>query len=400
MKPLVHALVFLIVLSTVNAIGISPPRIIAEGMNRGTQIEKLVFLSGVNSRDEVTIAVEGEVASWVSVDRELRFTVPDATPEIPLVFRIAVPQDKPNGKYTGTARLTSASRTPLTGQQTSVSVVAGVTLSFDVEVTGEQVKAYKITSVTLPPTSEQAPITLIITIDNTGNVAVKPSLVKLMIADKFKQSLLSSANLTATNAVAGHTKGNITLVVPQHLKPEEYWARVEVYDGTTVKFSQESVLEITTTQPAQTTPQQPVQILLKQVVVPPTVRTNDVIKLSASLENPARPVSAKFLAEIYKGERLVKVVESPVEQINTGHANLTAYFTPTEDGAYTVKAYVLYESVKTPLKESSFVVGGIKKTPPVEKKSWWSKLLILLVLITAGYVAFHWWRKTHRRRIW
>jgi len=350
-------LLILLVLCTQVAfgIGISPPRIIAENMDRGGHIESTLYLSGLSGGEEVTITLEGEVSDWISIDKGRTFVF-EKTESLPLIFSIDVPEDAANGLYSGTGTIQATPSVKGDTGQIGVSVISGVRISFTVDVTGEQIEAYSISAIAIPATEVGSPLQVVLTIQNDGNVMARPSKLHIDVMDVSKELMLA-ADAAELSSVAPHTRGKSAAYVPHSLPEGQYWADVWVYNGDTTIFKDKNIaIEILDAGSLKTSG------LLRDIELPAKVKKGTMTKIEAVFENDGqKSVTAEFIGEIYSDGSMIEVVESDSSYVDIAASeNLIVYFRPVEAGTYTIKGYVNYAGKKTEAKEATWTVLGEK----------------------------------------
>jgi len=214
MKIIVILFLSVLMVNIVEAtgIGISPPRVFAENLLRGSHFEKTVELSKSDVGEElkVTVQVDEQFKGWISTDRGLEFTFPKDANTLPITIIIDVPKDAANGEYKGNIRIRLESLTKKETGKIGSSVAAGVVISINIDVTGKQVLDYTISSIKIPSTEEDDPINIFITIDNKGNVKAKPTKVQVEVFDKFQQMLLLIKEITDIDSVDPFIKEEIS----------------------------------------------------------------------------------------------------------------------------------------------------------------------------------------------
>ena len=389
-KPNFKILLILLVLcATVQAvfgIGISPPRIIAENMDRGGHIERTLHLSGLSVGEEVTITLEGEVSDWISIDKGKTFTFQGAE-SLPLVFSIDVPADAANGMYSGTGTIQAAPPVKEDTGQLGVSVLAGVRISFAVEVTGEQVEAYSISAVAIPPGEVDSPLQVVLTVQNDGNVMARPSKLHIDVMDVSKEVMLAE-DAAELSSVAPHTTGKSAAYVPHSLPAGQYWADVQVYNGDVVIYTDENIaIDILDAGSLKTSG------ILRGIEVPGKVKEGTMTKIEAVFGNDGqKPVTARFIGEIYRDGSMIEVVESDSSYVDTTTSeNLIVYYKPVEAGKYTIKGYVNYADKKTDAKEATWTVMGedIVNTTNVMKNV--AIISVLSLIVITSLAILKWW---------
>jgi len=338
--------------SSAFAIGISPPRVIADSMSRGTSAEKTVYLSGLNGGDEVIISIDEEIRDWISVDRGTEFIFPEGAKSIPIVFTITVPDDAANGQYSGGAVIRALASSSEDNGGASASVSAGVSISFSVDVTGDQVVDYSVTLVRIPDAEVDDPLQVVLTIKNNGNVQARPTMISIDVVDQFKNQRFSES-ISGMQNVPPHTTGKTIAAIPHTLPTGQYWADVEVFSKEGRIHSEKGIaFEVVN--------QGELNVLgeLQSLSVPDEVGKEEIVRIEAVFRNIGeRPVNAVLVSEIYKGKSLIKVLESDPVSVDFDEAdNIISYFTPPRSGTYTVKGYVNYADKKTETMDAEFAV--------------------------------------------
>jgi len=243
-KIILVAILFLLVLNPIYALtlGISPPRVFAENLLRGSHFEKTVELSKSDIGEElkVTVQVEGQINSWVSTNRGTEFTFPKDANTLPITIIIDVPKDANNGEYEATVNI----RVMPIESSGQVSVGLGVPVLVKTTVTGEQLLDYTISSIKIPSTEEDDPINIFITIDNKGNVKAQPTKVHVDIMDKFKRGIVYSKDFKKLKSIEPFKRDQILIKMRHKLPSEQYWAIVKVYNSNTLVKEDEVIFDI------------------------------------------------------------------------------------------------------------------------------------------------------------
>ena len=354
---ILYAFIIVTLLSTgVIAIGVSPPRVIVDSMSRGASVERTVYVSGLNGGEEVVITFDGEISDWISVDKGSMFVFPEGAKSVPIVFTIAVPDDAANGQYsTGAVIRAGAPPVSETGGAVS-SVSAGVSLSFSVDVTGDQVEDYLVTDVRIPDAEVDDPIQVVLTIENKGNVQARPSMISIEVVDQFKQRRFTES-VGGMQLVPPYTTGKSIAQIPHTLPTGQYWADVEVF-GKDGRLYEESNIAF------EIVNQDELKVIGElQSLSVPGVNDGEIVRIDAVFGNIGeRPVNAVLVSEIYRGKSLIKVLESDPVSVDFDESNhIISYFTPPRTGTYTVKGYVNYADKKTDTLEEKFEVSGTGK---------------------------------------
>lgn len=390
LKLIVSLLIFLVTVSSVLSISISPPEITAENLIRGSHYEKEIFLGGINAGDDVIIEFHGEANNWLDVDHGTSFIYPGDTTSLPLVFSIDVPSDAANGEYEASATITSTKPSSLSIDgldKVTSSVIAGVALNFVIEVTGKQVKDYEVTHINIPDTEENSPIYISVKIENNGNVIATPSKLKISTIDKFRIETLFTETVTELTGVEPHSTEEIIVSVNHDLSKEQYWANITIYDEEDVIFDDQvdfEILEEDSLRKSGT---------LNELQATEEVNSGETVKITALFENNGElPVSAKFVGEIYHEDSLLEAIESDVSSVVPSESDdLIIYYSPEEAGDYTIEGYVVYADKKTDSKGADFLVNGkgnrsVMKNDMLLKVMFGAVIILLIGLIIIIYI--------------
>ena len=240
---LIFLFLLLILINVVNAetigVGISPPRIYADNLLRGSHFEKEISLSKTVTNEDfiVAIDVDGQLSDWITVDKGSTFTFPKEIQAIPLVFSIDVPHNAAYGYYETKINVRIKPKQIIGGINTEIVLPIDVNIT----VADKEVVDYAIKYVRIPEVSQRSPIEIFLTVENKGNVKVKPSKVAVEITDKFRTSSLQTTDHKNLDYVEPFTKQEIKIKVSNRLLPEQYWANILVYDDE-VLIKEDSVI--------------------------------------------------------------------------------------------------------------------------------------------------------------
>jgi hypothetical protein len=175
------------------AIGMMTEPIVIKDILRGQETFATLNLLNSENREVIYgLAAEGQIAGWVSF-----YTIEDADLESPITkinmpsakftdvkMKISVPNDMPNGTYTGEVLAFLASSGELIEGQTTVNVSQQVSRKVTVIVTDKEILQFK--AAFIPATYDVQPgkaLKIRVLYDNQGNIAVKPDLQLKIIKD-------------------------------------------------------------------------------------------------------------------------------------------------------------------------------------------------------------------------
>ncbi|MFH0861712.1 MAG: hypothetical protein V1875_01660 [Candidatus Altiarchaeota archaeon] len=326
------------------SIGAGPGIIDFGKMIKGGYAEKVITVSTSGDEDLICkIEYVGDLKDWLSIDKGTEFNLP-ANSRIDLKAVLQPDANAANGKYEGGVYINAAPTSTITSGA-GLTVGAGIKIKLITEITDEKITAHKLKRVIVSNTEIGYPIKFNTLIQNTGNIETKPEL-KIDIYDRGGNLVKTYAQ--SKDEIAPTVEKAISIEVPSDdLTVGQYTAKLTIgQDEQTFGFS---ILDKGT-------------LALKGVLRSLElnkiwVETGETAKITAKVENTGEvPITdAKLNLEIYmidetyQTEKLVKtMVGEESMNIATGQtAELTAYFSPTDPGRYTIQGTVSYQGKKT-----------------------------------------------------
>jgi hypothetical protein len=376
-------------------LGISPSQMIVPNLSKGSHVERTFVLSRSDPVEDLyfKVTTEGATKDWTTLDKGMEFTMPKGQQRFPIVVIVNIPKDAANGEYKGGIRLESSSKSPDKTSGSGASVSLSALIQTDFTITGKQVLEYEISSIRIQTIEEGSPLEVSVTLINTGNVEARPTKVHVEVFDKLNKKLLESQDVAEMGSVEPFETGDIAILVPTKLGIDQYWAKISAYKDEALLKEESLVFEIVEVGSLQKNGD------LKELICNKKAAIGETVKITGVFENTGQSnYSAKLIAEIYKKNKMVKLVESDLATVNKGKTeNLSAYFTPEVSGKYTVKARVSYSGGKTPEKESKISVGntGLSALTPTTTVV----LLILIAAIITAVLHFKKKRVTKKRSL-
>ena len=204
-------------------VGISPTRIYAEHLLRGSHFEKEILLSKSLGNEDLYVEIT-TTSPWIAVDKNKTFIFSKDVQAIPLVFEIDIPFDAELGYYEHTI---SVAVKPI-GYDGFTTELA-FPIDVKINLTDKENIDYSVSYVKIPDIEEDKPITILLTVDNRGNVQAKPEKVDVELLDKFKTQTFQKTTHNNLEYVAPFTKEDIIVEVPHSLEPEQYAAKITAY---------------------------------------------------------------------------------------------------------------------------------------------------------------------------
>jgi len=334
-------LTFLLAADIANAgLGISPSRIIANHLFRDSRYEQTFVLSRSDPKEVIVfkVMVDDSIKEWITTDKGTEFTWPAGQQRFPITVIVQPPSDTANGSYKGNIELVSMPKPQQTQQDNGAGVVFTAVIQADFTVTGEQVLEYQIPALKIETVEEGMPLSIALTVANTGNVKARPTGVHIDIYDKFKNTLLESYDVTEMEFVDAFKRDDIQIKIPNKLGVGQYWAVISVYRDDILLKEQSLVFEIVEVGRFKK------EGILKQIINKEEVEPGEIIKITGVFQNTGEVLlSAKLISEIYTDGRMVNLAESESISVDKGKTeNFTAYFFSTKKGQYIIKSYVAY----------------------------------------------------------
>jgi len=212
--------------------GVSPPWVKNNYLTPGSHFEQTVYLSRGNPDQELMAEVTidaPEIASWLTIEKGLRFPLPEGIKQFPMKVLVDVPADAAYGSYHGYIRVRAISQ----GQPGQVSTILGARIDVDLVVTEKGYADFKIKGAPFIPDVELGtPMVVLVNIENIGNVRIRPSKVHVDIYDISHKILLRSGDITEMEWVEPFETRQVGGELLMDLGLGEYWADVTVYkDG-------------------------------------------------------------------------------------------------------------------------------------------------------------------------
>jgi hypothetical protein len=253
----------------------------------------------------------------------------------------------------------------------------------DFTVTGDQVLDYSISSISVQNIEEGSPLDVSLTVINVGNVKAKPTKVKVEIYDKLNTDLLESKEVSEMGSVDAFLTGDITFSVPTKQKLGQYWTRIIAYRDKDILKEDRLVFEIVEVGSLKKKGD------LKEIIINKTAEVGETVKITGVFENTGLAnYSAKLVSEVFKQDKLVKMVESELATVTIGQTeNLLAYFTPSENGKYTIKSRVAYSGGKTAEKPATLTVGNTGVLGQLTPVVAGGILLVIIIIVILAIVS-------------
>lgn len=351
------------------SIGISPGRVNFEKMLAGGYAERIVTVSTNSDQDlVVSFDVKGDIKDWISFEPNTTEIVISRTSPYKLNIIAEPPSDLIEGTYSGSISFVTQRFGDLSGRAGGL-VRAAVTQTINIEITNEQISICKAGGFTFSDIEEGFPLDFWFTVENDGNVRVRP-LVSVDIWDQLQENLILSREI-ATEEILPTLQKRIYRTLPNDLDIGQYWVRVSVGECSASDILTFSVVEKGAIVDKGT---------LNQIRNKVWAYVNEPIEIAAEFYNTGpRKVYARFKGVIKLDNDIVKVIETEeLEALPGEKTDLTFFFTPDKPGRYVISGRVLYNQKLTFEKSSILNVNPIE---PIPEESFLAKALPLIIYI-------------------
>jgi uncharacterized membrane protein len=166
------------------AIGQMTQPIVIKDVLRGQEIQETLILYNSEAKDIVYgLSASGAIETWVTFFKVDNLTNPITKIKIPAQSRInaiakfKVPNDIPNGTYTGQVAITTTPEQQTNKEGLSVSVGSMIGREVSITVTDKEIINFQATIIPLKYEMDGGePLKIKVIYDNQGNVAIKPDI--------------------------------------------------------------------------------------------------------------------------------------------------------------------------------------------------------------------------------
>lgn len=358
------AILLILPIHNLNALGISPPNSTGQSILRGTtQIRKILIGRAPNELGDLLIEVkpDDQILPYIKEDT---FTLLDGQENFEYNLEID-PGIAPNGEYKGTVSFLKVPVENLdkTEDKGGLNIVvrSGVSLSVNFSVTGEQIISYDLVDIYTRSIEVGQPLYLTYKVNNTGNVDWKPDQIDLILestkdtTNKYYYSISSEyikplppglneqAFALEIPFIEGEYRAHATFIKDNNLIGELVSNKFNVYAAGAFKQSGE-LLSISTNKEE--------------------YNALDNIKLSAIFNNTGEvPIKGILITELFKDDDLLDVFRSEENVVDIGLDNIFSQIVKLkEPGEYTFKTYVKYANKQTNILEKNILVSEPEKT--------------------------------------
>jgi len=216
--------------------GLSPPSLRNDFLIPGSHYEQVISLARgePDTSTKIKINIKApEVAKWIKVEPGLEFELPAGVQQFPVKFIVDVPRSAEFKLYEGKIEIVTVPPKPESGQiATALGGVAQIALN----VTDQEFSLFEFRMATLADIEENAPVKLILKIENKGNQLTGPNRVLLKVYDQNHTNVIKETEAIISEQVAPFEIKDFNIIFPVILKKGEYWGDFDIYkDSRLVK---------------------------------------------------------------------------------------------------------------------------------------------------------------------
>lgn len=227
------------------AFGISPAGIYNDRLMPGAKFEQSFTVSrSLEEKEDLIVLVEpdlGEIASWFSYEPSQSFDFPGNKSEVKLTIKVSVPPDAALKSYDGFIRVKATTKEKNTG----VSIVKGVRMDVNLLTSNIVVSDLLVRAMRFADVKEGEPLSLTLTIENKGNVAVAPSKATVEVLN-LNQEPIGTLTTDKADKVDANQTEDIVMDLPLTvaLGKGEYFGVAKVYLGEKVLRQERLVFRV------------------------------------------------------------------------------------------------------------------------------------------------------------
>ena len=336
----------------IGATGILPASIWIENALRGEDYKKSIrIVNGGDDEIKFDLFSSGDIEGWVKFYSDINLTKEIDNVSVPpktkkeIFVKFSIPYTAANGNYSGTIYAQTNTSTEGGGSPVKIRLPVDVFIS----VIGTQILNGEVNNIRISSSEVGKPVEIEIDFINTGNVIAMPTIEVNITREGWPidRVVHSGEKVEVGSGAFIYVRWNTS-----NREPGSYTAHISVLlDGkliTQQNLSFELFPRGTFTRKGE----------LVYLNYSGKLVKGNLIKILAKFENKGEiETLARFIGEVYIGEKLVDILESEEVLIPVrGDFIFTTYLKLTKNGKYTIKGYILYETNQTDTKTLSFDV--------------------------------------------
>ena len=228
------------------AFGISPPFLNADHLVPGTKYVQTIYLVQDQPNADVNIQanlqVDPAIQPWVSLDKGMKFVIPQGTRQFPVQVTVAVPQSASLGAYHGTLTFTTM---PSSAGQ--VTIALGVQVALNLTVGSGTFEKYSVPLITFADIQEGQDPTVNVKFQNDGNVPESFDGATYELYDQYdavRLAYVQKSDGFPSTPPFTIKDYSVTFPLDSYFGVGEYWGVVSFYKNGQVVASQKTVFNV------------------------------------------------------------------------------------------------------------------------------------------------------------
>ncbi len=371
------------------AFGITPAQFRADNVLSGSSVPGFVLFTrgGTDGSEKISVEIGGPAAQYIKPKHDMTVGFEPGDRMTNFEFFIE-PRDLAAGTYhatvTGTV-IPPASAADDSQGGTTVKVYAGAQGTIVFHVTNDERVIYDISDISVNNSEVGRNIDFRFIMNNTGNVAARPSLIQLTVIDKENPDFIFNARVQAENIpiIGAFTRQVVTAQTDLELDVGSYEATVVFYDEDNnpiiEKISGFRVF------PKGSLAQ---EVNLSEFTVEKDeYRQGELVRINAAAENVGESgVDAKMIFDIYHDEVLIDTASTDALFVPVSDSqSFTHTFRAENAGTYYITGQLSYGVHQSNKRDVSFEVLNFFSA---NKNTLFATAVGLILLIAGGSIAY------------
>jgi len=360
-------------------------------LKNGYAENSFVVSSGAPQDILVYYEARGDIAKWVRFEPGDQPITLGGEGQREVKVIVEPPEDARAEVYTGKILISTGALGDVQGNM-GTSIVVAFEVNIIVNITDTQILTCTAGGYDLLDAEIGKDLLLRSTVVNTGNVRLRPAF-EISILDKNQEYELLDLNVSSDDELLPTTSSNIEAKVNNDLEPGQYWAYISSPQcGPGKDLVTFSVLEKGGISDSGE---------LVRIENEPWAQTAEKVPVNVYFRNRgSRTVSAQFKGVATKDGKVVKILESEIQDVDPSDvAIFEIFFEPETLGQYKITGRVHYNNKVTFEKGSILNVDKEGINTIKSRKTMDSILSIVLsiVIIIIGFLIFMIIRKKKRK---
>ncbi|MEI7498620.1 MAG: hypothetical protein WCK11_05080 [Candidatus Falkowbacteria bacterium] len=228
--------------------GISPPYLKNQQLVPGSKYEQQITLLRSSAEEDLKANLKvnaPEIASWISIDKGEEFILPKGQVQVPMLVTVNVPKNAELGNYKGNINIKISSVN--TQAAAGVAIALGARIDIDLTLTNVANSDFVVKTAAIPDfellkwpwkwkifSYFLQRVSVVLNIENIGNVKTAPSKVSLEVFDIGKTKQLQLSVDKSLDKIDSFSTKEITAHFRTDLDIGQYWGKVKVYKGNDI----------------------------------------------------------------------------------------------------------------------------------------------------------------------